>query len=212
MRSLASQKFGVIHDSYDQPLESNGFNPPTFIRVRIVDVIEMSSSVSYMTCTCFNVQAMLLPCVHCIAVLGFLHEDVELANIHPRWFSVYGYNMQHHSESSNILLNLREVTKFFDSNMYCSSTGQFLGCPLSNKQIIAVKEKSTMSKKDKVYEDMIEILNYNLQHGPRGHVATVSDTTITPFPFATQEEFASQQIVSSSVIKKVYVKTLCFLS
>ena len=199
VRSLGQNKFGVIHEKYDCPLQRTGINPPMYIRVRIVDVFELCPSVSYMTCTCMSVQAMLLPCVHCMVVLESLEDEVNLSNIHPRWMNIYGYDMSNHVESSNVLLKLREVMHFYESTMYCPSTGQYLGIPLSNQQYMAVKKRSIPLTSDKVTEDLFLILNYNLTHGPRVAVDTWTETPINPtetpvnpFYFGTQVQSHSQ--------------------
>lgn len=106
---------------------------------------------------------------------------------------------------------LKIIESISTNQKYClhhvfrgNTTSNFIsdGVPLSNHQYMAVKEMSVPLTSDKVTNDMVDILNYNLTHGPRVAVESFSEKSISSFPLATQVQSDSQRNLTSFQVKK----------
>lgn len=106
---ISRNKWLVVNKNYKT--EDNHSHIPSFVRVRIVDLVDET----YLTCTCGGCQKFVMPCEHVFSV--FMLQDIEISveNVHIRWWNVYAYQT---GLDENLKKKLIQEKHFFKHDAY----------------------------------------------------------------------------------------------
>lgn len=95
----------------------------------------------------------MLPCQHAVAVLESISSTVEVGNIHPRWWRIFGALMHDTDDYLGVKNKMWKVLDRFMS-YFSEVIDEYRGCPLTDGQALSFLEQSD----DDIMTNMREII------------------------------------------------------
>ena len=164
VREHKHKSWYVLNEQYDVPPKRPLV--PNFIHVRRVDLQEDTDGNTFLNCTCGRNQKFLLPCYHITAVFDTLGLDIELCNIHHRWWRIFGAYVHSTDDIMCLDKKMEKVSSLFDS-FVCKVTDEYKGIPLSPRQVTIIHQVRPHYELDEpILNTMNIIINMTLDYGP----------------------------------------------
>lgn len=133
------------------------------MRVRTVTIVnDGSPNKRCMSCSCAQVQAMLLPCVHTAAVLNNAGLQFTPYNIHIRWWSLNALQSYSTHVGMAASEHIKQVTDLVRTTFYVEN--QYIGFPIDSSQHSTLMS-TVINLQSVVFLEMKNILQINLKEG-----------------------------------------------